>query len=139
MTIMMINLTKIVEALEASWGLDTTLSPSDWSTDNPSRGQCVVSSLIVQDYLGGELLRYSVDGENLHEIHYFNQLDDGTYIDTTINQYKIPITLKLKPISLDGFNSVREKRLSGQSTAARYELLKERVDKYLQLNFSFDQ
>jgi len=128
----MIDLVKVVEALEVSWGIDTTLSPSDWSTDNPSRGQCVVSSLIVQDYFGGDLLRYTVDGENLHEIHYFNQLDDGTYIDTTIKQYRMPITLKLKPISLDEFSSVREKRLSGQSTAARYELLKECVDKYLQ-------
>lgn len=56
MTIMMINLTKIVEALEASWGADTTLDPSDWTADNLSRGQCIVSSLVIQDYFGGDLL-----------------------------------------------------------------------------------
>lgn len=55
------SLQNIVDALQLAWGADTAYDPHDWSDDNRARGQCVVSSLVVQDYLGGDLLRYSID------------------------------------------------------------------------------
>lgn len=127
----MIEIKDIVEALEASWGPDTAFDESGWTAKNSARGQCVISSLVVQDYFGGELLKYSVEGENLRETHYFNQLPDGTVIDTTKKQYTHRVSLTRKPVSFEGFASIREKRLSDDDTRLRYELLKSRVSSYL--------
>ncbi|MNT05309.1 hypothetical protein D3C72_1399240 [compost metagenome] len=127
----MIEIKDIVKALEASWGPDTAFDKDDWTIENSARGQCVISSLVVQDYFGGELLKYSVEGEGLHESHYFNQLPDGTIIDTTKKQYTHHISLTRKPVSFEGFASIREKRLSDNDTRLRYELLKNRVSSYL--------
>lgn len=125
------SLQNIVDALQSAWSADTAYDSNDWSEDNRARGQCVVSSLVVQDYLSGELLRYSVDEGDLHETHYVNRLDNGTVIDTTASQYKQPVTMRIKPIHLDGFKSIREKRLADKSTRKRYELLKSRVNHLL--------
>ena len=122
----------LTSALQASWDSDTAYEAGAWSQDNKARGQCVVSCLVVQDYLGGELIRYAVSSDQLNETHYMNQLDDGTVIDTTASQYKEPVTMLFKPINLDGvFNSIRDKRLADASTRARYALLKQRVESFL--------
>lgn len=125
------SLQNIVDTLQLAWGVDTAYDPNDWGDDNRARGQCVVSSLVVQDYLGGELLRYSIDEGDLHETHYVNRLDNGVVIDTTASQYNHPVDMRLKPIQLDGFRSIREKRLADESTRKRYEILKSRVDRIL--------
>jgi hypothetical protein len=125
------TLQNIVDALQLAWGADTAYDPNDWSDDNRARGQCVVSSLVVQDYLGGELLRYSIDKETLHETHYVNKLDNGATVDTTASQYNYPVNMRVKPIQLDNFKSIREKRLADESTRKRYEILKRRVDRLL--------
>lgn len=125
------SLQDIVNALQSSWGADTAYDPTGWSDTNRARGQCVVSSLIVQDYLGGDLLRYSVDEGDLHETHYVNKLTSGVVIDTTASQYKQPVTMRIKPIQLDGFKSIREKRLADTDTRERYEILKNRVAQLL--------
>lgn len=121
----------IVEALRKSWGADTAYDANDWTTSNPARGQCVVSCLIIQDYFGGSLARYSVLGEGIDETHYVNKLSNGAYLDTTADQYNIPVTLELKPVAFDGYDSIREKRLSDEDTAVRYALLSERVKSHL--------
>ena len=48
----------------------------DWSSRRPSKGKCTVTTLVVQDYLGGELLRAPVEDVS----HYWNRLSDGTII-----------------------------------------------------------
>lgn len=121
----------LIKALHNSWSANTCFDASEWSTDNPARGQCVVSSLIVQKYLGGELQRYRVTGNGIVETHYCNILDDGTLLDTTASQYKQPMTFKVAPIELKGFTSIREKRLSEIETRSRYELLLSRVQQQL--------
>lgn len=127
----MTDIQAITHALRASWSADTAFDSNDWSPDNPARGQCVVSSLVVQDYLGGDLLRYSVDEGSLHETHYVNVLESGTVIDTTASQYANPVTMRRRPIELKGFASIREKRLADESTRRRYEILKRRVERTL--------
>lgn len=128
---MELNIQLIINALHSSWGADTAFDPSEWSEDNKARGQCVVSSLVVQDYLGGELVRYTIDEIDLHETHYANMLDGGAVLDTTASQYVRPVTMRIKPIDLKGFASAREKRLADDSTRKRYEILKARVDQLL--------
>jgi hypothetical protein len=128
---MELNMQVIINALRSSWSKDTAFNPSEWSEDNRARGQCVVSSLVIQDYLGGELVRYMIDEGNLHETHYANMLDGGAILDTTASQYSRPVTMCIKPIDLKGFASARKKRLADDSTRKRYEILKARVDQLL--------
>lgn len=128
----MTTLENLITALEASWGADTAFTKSDWSSENPARGQCVVSSLVVQDYFGGDLLKYSVTGKGIEESHYFNQIADGNIVDVTKGQYNFPVSMKPSTVSYVGFASIREKRLSDDDTRQRYRLLKDRVELHLQ-------
>jgi len=64
-------------------------------------------------------------------MHYANQLEDGTIVDTTGSQYLSPVSMKIKPVALKGFASIRDKRLADTSTARRYEILKKRVEQLL--------
>jgi hypothetical protein len=125
------TLQELSEALQASWGADTAYNSEEWSQENKARGQCVVSSLIVQDYLGGDLIRYEINKDQLHETHYMNQLFDGTVIDTTASQYTSPVNMKRKPIDTGDFASIRDKRLADKSTETRYAILKRRVEQQL--------
>ena len=125
------NLKELTTALHSSWGYATSSRPDEWSTDNPARGQCVASSLVMQDYLGGDLLRYEVSSNSIHEMHYCNLLVDGTIVDTTGSQYKEPVNMKIKPVDLKGFGSIREKRLADKETSKRYRLLKKLVGEQL--------
>lgn len=125
------TLQELSKALHASWSADTAYNSNDWSKGNIARGQCVISCLIVQDYFGGELIGYKVEGDGLDETHYMNQLTDGTVIDTTASQYKTAISMRRKPANTGDFASVRAKRLADPSTAARYYILKGRVEQQL--------
>ena len=120
---------KLSSALRKSWGLDTGFTtPDDIENGNPARAQCVPSSLVVQDYLGGEIVRYHVIGEGINEKHYFNVLDDGTKVDTTGCQYCVPVKMELSPVDLKGFKSIREKRLADDEIREKYNNLKRKVD-----------
>lgn len=127
------TLQELSDALQASWGADTAYSSEEWSQENKARGQCLVSCLVVQDYLGGELISYKINTDQLNETHHMNQLSDGTVIDTTTSQYTSPVNMKRKPIDTGEFASIRDKRLADESTAARYEILKRRVARRLTL------
>ena len=81
------TLTELEEAIRASWGLDTADADNDWTPENPSCGQCDVTSLVVHDLLGGELLGSDVylDGERV-EGHMWNRLASGIEVDLTRDQ-----------------------------------------------------
>lgn len=122
------SLENLICALQASWTADTCFDAAQWSDTNPARGQCVVSSLVIQKYLGGDLLRYRVSGHGTKETHYCNILQDGTILDTTASQYKLPMTFRVDPVTLGSFVSIREKRLADGGTRTRYKLLLSRVE-----------
>ena len=98
-----------------AWAADTSSDPS-WSEDNPPLGQCAVTALVVQDRLGGDLLRVVNEGES----HYYNRLPDGTEFDLTRAQFS---TWDPTPAE------VRDRAyvLSFPATVARYERLVERI------------
>lgn len=99
----MSNIKQITAALQKSWSADTSVWGDELPADNPARGQCVVSSLVVQDYLGGDLYRVQAMGDGINEKHYYNVLDDGTVIDTTRSQYKdLVVSLTPAPVDLKG-------------------------------------
>ena len=122
-----INLQTFIRALQESWSTDTCVEASAWSEENPSRGQCVASSLVTQDYYGGDLRRYEVIFDKRKEMHYCNILPDGTILDTTGSQYRWPVILRPHGVDLKGFASIREKRLADEGTRRRYEILAARV------------
>lgn len=125
---------QLLNALHAAWTADTSYAKTgEWSIDNPARGQCVTSALVVQDYFGGDIVRYAVTGDGIDETHYLNLLDDGTLLDTTGSQYKDSVSMRLKPIDLakNNFISVRQRCLADKETKYRYELLKKRVENSL--------
>ena len=52
----MLTLIALETLIRESWGPDTVDPDDGWSDDNPSRGQCDVTCLVVNDLFGGELL-----------------------------------------------------------------------------------
>lgn len=124
----------ITEALRASWCPETSTLGDDLPADNPARGQCAVSSLVMQDFLGGDLFRVRANGDGIDEKHYYNVLDDGTVIDTTREQYQGKVvSLTPAPVDLEGkYVSIREKVLDNEDTRKRYELLRQLVNDNLQ-------
>ena len=82
------TLAQIEDAIRASWGRDTADKDDGWTPANPSRGQCDVTSLVVQDIFGGELLAAGVirDGERV-ESHMWDRLPGGAEVDLTRDQF----------------------------------------------------
>jgi len=82
---------KFYAAIRAAWALDTCdpADADDWSAANPSRGQCGVTALTLNDLLGGVLLIADVtrgDGSR-QGVHYWNLLPGGVEIDLTRQQF----------------------------------------------------
>jgi hypothetical protein len=80
----------VLAALRESWGPDTC-SPedvADWTPDNPARGQCATTAVVLHDHFGGVLVRSDVliDGEQV-DFHWWNRLADGREVDATLEQF----------------------------------------------------
>jgi|SRR6266550_1913191 len=71
------------DAIRQAWVRETSADPSGWTEANPAWGQCAVTALIVQDFLGGELLRCEVNSTS----HYWNKLSSGDELDLTSHQF----------------------------------------------------
>lgn len=134
----MITLEKLHSALKQSW-IDKTASPISgdgfglYVENEPAVGQCAVTSLIVQDYFGGEILNSTVSARNSSETtssHYFNTIN-GEVIDFTRVQFRGDVIFSEPKPKLKGFNSTREYILSYPATVQRYELLKSKVEALL--------
>lgn len=72
----------VKEVLKQCW---SKRSCSRWSDDNPARGQCGVTALVIQEQFGGDILKTNVDGE----WHFYNVVD-GIKYDLTIDQFYKP-------------------------------------------------
>jgi hypothetical protein len=102
-------------AVRAAW-CPMTAAPGKWNPALPAAGQCAVTALLIQDLLGGSLVRGMVAGES----HYWNSVD-GVDIDLTREQFT--------KFALDAEPEPRDRLyvLSFPDTAARYRLLRRRV------------
>src|SRR5215510_4384183 len=82
------TLPEIEAAVRSSWGR-ATAERGDWSADCPSRGQCDVTSLVVNDLLGGEVLAADVFRNGLRVgAHMWNRLPGGEEVDWTRDQFQ---------------------------------------------------
>ena len=91
---------------------------SNWSNNNKYYGMCAITSLIVNDYFGGEICKIYVDGIS----HYFN-LIDNKIIDLTSKQFN-------HTINYSNYKIVKRTDILTSDTISRYNLLKTRLEEY---------
>lgn len=118
------NLDQLIHALPLAWCDETSADPDRWTEHTKARGQCAVTALVVQDHLGGDLLRAEIrhwrdTSGNDVESHYWNLLPGGIQVDLTAAQFTNNITRQNTQVR------DREYVLSHESTRQRYELLLE--------------
>jgi hypothetical protein len=121
-----VNIEKLRRAFSDSWSKETSYPPTQdqWSPENPAFGQCAVTSLVINDLYGGQI----VYNKDYH--HYWNILDDGTVIDLTKIQFGPRATIN------HWTSSTREYILDSSAarkaqTPQRYQLLKNKVEQLL--------
>lgn len=122
------TLEDVRSAIEASWSAETAFPDGTWTSENPARAQCVVTSLVVQHYFGGDLEKLTGEYEGKPESHYRNVFPDARRVDLTISQYPAGMPLHVSAVNLHGFKDIREKMINEPDTKARYELLLARVE-----------
>jgi len=115
-------LTDIEAAVRSSWGADTTTPAhrAQWNPGNPARDQCGVTAMVVNDLLGGELIRgeVRVDGVRV-DYHWWNRLGMGVEIDLTREQFA--------PHEIVSGGVVIERPAEFVRLREEYELLRARV------------
>jgi hypothetical protein len=119
---MEMTLENLQNALAKSWGKDTAHRSvrNRWTDKNKALGQCAVTALVVNKYLGGEIMKGVIVGENAP--HYWNILTSGEVVDLTKSQFgnrvfEMGVTKKKQPNDILRHKDFRN----------RYELLDKRV------------
>ena len=113
---MQFEATRVAAALLGSWSIATG---GNWLPDNPARGQCNVTALLINELFGGEILKTPLpEGD-----HFYNRVD-GERIDLTASQFAAPITY------LDVASS-RDEALAGTSTT-KYDSLRAAFAKHFE-------
>ena len=125
-----------------------TASPSvqsEWSPENPSLGQCAVTTALLHDYLKHE---FEIDAEILRgEVtetiggpvnfgsHYWIRLPDGTEVDMTLTQFpEGTIIPKGELRTLDYL--LDSDRAKTARTRERMDLLSEKLDEIFEVLFA---
>ena len=116
-----VNIEQVSQALEKSWSLK---SSTKWKETNPALGQCGVTALVAQDYLGGEIIKTWVTKPDVGALWHFYNLINNKAIDFTISQFD-------EPIPYDNLPSSREEAFQ-DSTPGQYESLRADVSMQLQ-------
>jgi len=111
---------QIMKALYKSWSSD---SSSKWSQDNPAKGQCGVTALVVNDILGGEIRKTKLP-EGWHFYNFIN----GKRYDLTVSQFKEDILYMDIPSNRNGAFSDTNKK--------QYNYLKQSVINHLSFSNS---
>jgi hypothetical protein len=80
-------------ALFKAWSIETS---SKWVPDNPARGQCSVTALVINDLFGGEILKTLLP----EGWHFYNRIGGQRY-DFTDSQFDGPIDYMDVPSNRD--------------------------------------
>ncbi|HDR8105844.1 hypothetical protein FC683_07870 [Bacillus cereus] len=110
---------QIYEALIRSWSIETS---SKWTIENPAKGQCGVTALVVQDIYGGEIKKT----KSREAWHFYNFID-GQRFDFTEAQFN-------KKLNYMDIGSNREEAFA-DTNEKQYSILKEKITKELKLSF----
>lgn len=90
-----------------------------WNESNKTLGMCAITSLVVNDYFGGEIAKTKVDGIS----HYFN-LINNQIVDLTKEQFA-------KEINCEDYKIIDREKILTEDTNNRYQTLKNKVKKKL--------
>jgi len=82
----------------------------NWNDNNKCFGMCAITSLIINDYFGGNICKIHIDGIS----HYFN-LIDNKIIDLTKNQFN-------HEINYTGYQIVDRNKILTEDTENRYNI-----------------
>ena len=106
---------EIFDIISMSWSKETCYPAlqNQWNESNSSLGQCAITSLVVNDFCGGKIMRCMVNDIS----HYYN-LINGCVIDLTVLQFEGII-----PEYNKGEERNREYLLSNDDTKKRYRQL----------------
>ena len=92
---------------------------NEWNDENKCLGMCAITSLIINDYFGGDICKIHVD-----EIgHYFNLVEDKI-IDLTSSQFNHEIDYK-------DYQIIDRQKILTDDTKTRYHILKSKLIKAL--------
>lgn len=121
-------------ALLKAWSEETSYDPEYWSLSNPAWGQCAVTSLIVQDFAGGDIVvTEAILPSGATTKHYYNKLytPSPCEIDFTLEQFPTGTSFRNGSHAAEGYPSIREYILAFPSTVRRYEDLRRAVARVL--------
>lgn len=105
------SISALRQALQTAW---SPASSSRYSIENPARGQCGVTALVVQDIFGGEILKT----RTAQGMHFYNRIG-GERCDLTLSQFD-------EAIPFDDIVSTRDEALADPSLA-QYRALTARL------------
>ena len=101
--------------IKLSWAKETCVGSLQdcWEKENPALGQCAVTALLVNDYLGGKIMRCMCESGS----HYYNLINDEI-VDFTVEQFEHEFPLYEK-----SEQRTRDYLLSNEDTKKRYIIL----------------
>ena len=113
------KINELERIIKLSWTKETCYpeNQNDWNTNNPSLGQCATTALIVNDFMGGKIMRCMCNNIS----HYYNKIN-GNIIDLTSEQFN-----ELSPDYSHSEERTREYILSNKNTKERYLMLLKNV------------
>lgn len=88
----------------------------NWNENNKYFGMCAITSLIINDYFGGEICKIYVNEIS----HYFN-LINNEIIDLTAKQFE-------NKVDYSNYEIVKREDILTEDTQQRYNLLKKRLE-----------
>ncbi|MGK0701282.1 YunG family protein [Priestia flexa] len=106
-----IDIVSLFSVFTRAWSLH---SSSKWTKENPAKGQCGVTSLVIHDLLGGDIVKTPAAGG----WHFYNRINDE-YHDLTASQFDQPILYQHIPSS--------RSEAFQDTNAQQYVYLKEQV------------
>lgn len=92
---------------------------NNWTEKKKTLGMCAITSLVVNDFLKGQIAKIKVNGIS----HYFNVIENKI-VDLTKEQFE-------KEIQYDNYKIINRKDILTGDTNNRYQKLKEKVIKEL--------
>jgi hypothetical protein len=101
----MVSIENVRDALYKSWSLE---SSSKWTRENPANGQCGVTSLVVNDLLGGEIVKTKCVGG----WHFYNKLNGICYDFTEKINFQKQLNIRIfllvgkKPLQIQIYNNI---------------------------------
>ena len=90
-----------------------------WNDENKCFGMCAITSLIINDYFGGDICKIHVEGIS----HYFNLVQDKI-VDLTSSQFNHEIDYK-------DYQIIDRQKILTDDTKTRYHILKSKLIKAL--------